>query len=146
MLVKEIMTKEVVTIRPEATLAEVVRLLKQHRINGVPVVTAGGVLVGIITMSDLLRLLRDINFWNKVEQIKPELSIKDAFLKDKEQAIVEKKMTHGVITVTEEETVERVLDLMSTRNIHTIPVMRDDKLVGIVGAMDIVSLNFLPRC
>jgi len=145
MLVKEIMTKEVVTIRPEVTLAEVVRLLKQHRINGVPVVTVGGVLVGIITMSDLLRLLRDINFWDKVEQIKPELSVKDAFLKDKEKAIVEKKMTHGVITVTEDETVERVLDLMSTRNIHTIPVMRDDKLVGIVGAMDIVSLNFLPR-
>jgi CBS domain-containing protein len=145
MQVKEIMTKEVVTIRPEATLAEVVRLLKQHRINGVPVVTAGGVLVGIITMSDLLRLLRDINFWNKVEQARPELSVKDAFLKDKEQAIVEKKMTHGVITVAEDETVERVLDLMSTRNIHTIPVMREDKLVGIVGAMDIVSLNFLPR-
>ncbi|MFH0940897.1 MAG: CBS domain-containing protein [Candidatus Omnitrophota bacterium] len=145
MLVKEIMTKEVVTIRPEATLAEVVKLLKQYRINGVPVVTVGGVLVGIITMSDLLRLLRDINFWNKVEQVKPELSVKDAFLKDKEQAIVEKKMTHGVITVTEDESVERVLDLMSTRNIHTIPVMRDDKLVGIVGAMDIVSLNFLPR-
>ena len=144
MLVKDIMTKEVVTIRPEVTLAEVVRLLKQHRINGVPVVTAGGVLVGIITMSDLLRLLRDINFWNKVEQARPELSVKDAFLKDKEQAIVEKKMTHDVITVAEDETVERVLDLMSTRNIHTIPVMREDKLVGIVGAMDIVSLNFLP--
>ncbi|OIO35491.1 MAG: hypothetical protein AUJ74_05815 [Candidatus Omnitrophica bacterium CG1_02_44_16] len=145
MLVKEIMTKEVVTIRPEATLAEAVRFLKQHRINGIPVVTDGGVLVGIITMSDLLRLLRDINFWNKVEQARPELSIKDAFLKDKEQAIVEKKMTHGVVTVKENEMVERVLDLMSTRNIHTIPVMRDDKLAGIVGAMDIVSLNFLLR-
>jgi len=139
------MTKEVITVKPEDTLAQVVRLLKQYRINGVPVVAQGGVLVGIITMSDLLRLLRDINYWDKVEQVRPGLSIKDAFLKDKEQAIVEKKMTHGVITVTENETVERVTDLMSTRNIHTIPVMRDDKLVGIIGAMDIVSLNFLPR-
>jgi len=145
MLVKDIMTKEVITVKPEDTLAQVVRLLKQYRINGVPVVAQGGVLVGIITMSDLLRLLRDINYWDKVEQVRPGLSIKDAFLKDKEQAIVEKKMTHGVITVTENETVERVTDLMSTRNIHTIPVMRDDKLVGIIGAMDIVSLNFLPR-
>lgn len=143
MLVKEIMTRNVVTVHPEATLKELVKILKEHRINGVPVAIKDGTLVGVITMTDLLRILKDINYWDAIEKLKPGLGIKEAFASEKEKSTVAKKMTKQVNTVTEDDSVDHVLDLMCKHNIHTIPVVKDGKLIGIVGATDVVSACFL---
>lgn len=143
MLVKDIMTKDVVTVRPEAGLNELAQILKEHRINGVPVAKDDGTLVGIITMTDLLKILKDINYWDNIEKIKPGIGVKEAFLKEKEKATVAKKMTTQITTVSQEDTVEHVVDLMCKHNIHTIPVVKDDKLIGVVGATDIVGVSFL---
>ena len=143
MLVKDIMTRNVVTVKPEATLKELAKILKEHRINGAPVVTKGGSVVGIITMTDLLKILRDINYWGNIEKVKPEIGVKEALIKEKEKATVEKKMVKGIYQVSEDDSIEHVLDLMCTHNIHTIPVVEDNKLVGIIGATDIVNANFL---
>ncbi|MCZ7659250.1 MAG: CBS domain-containing protein [Xanthobacteraceae bacterium] len=51
----EIMTANVITIRPEASIAEAAELLLTHRISGAPVVDANGQLVGIVSEGDLLR-------------------------------------------------------------------------------------------
>jgi len=143
MLVKEIMTKEVVTVRPEAPLKELAGIIKKHQINGMPVVSEDGTLVGIITMTDLLKILKDINYWDSIEKIKPGIGVKEAFMREKEKATVAKKMTTHVTTVSENDSIEHVVDLMCKHNIHTIPVVKDGKLVGIVGATDIVSVSFL---
>lgn len=143
MLVKEIMTRNVVTVSPSNTLKELAKVLKEHRINGVPVTTKDGTLVGVVTMTDLLKILRDINYWDHVEKIKPGIGVKDALLKEKDVCTVEKKMTKGVNTVTEEDTVDYALDLMCKHNVHTIPVVKENKLVGVVGATDIVGINFI---
>ena len=142
MKIKEIMTKNVISITPEASLKELATLIKQHRINGVPVVTKEGALVGIVTMTDILKILRDIYYWSELESVKPGLGVKDALLAEKEKATVETKMTTGVRTIKEDDTVEDVLRLMCKQNIHTIPVTRDGKLVGIVGVTDIVYTVF----
>ncbi len=143
MLVKEIMTRNVVTVHPEASLKELARVLKEHRINGVPVVNKDGSLAGVITMTDLLRILKEINYWDSIEKMRPGLGIKEAFSTEKEQATVSKKMTKQVNTVSEDDPVEHVLDLMCKHNIHTIPVVKDNKLIGVIGATDIVNLSFL---
>jgi len=142
MLVKEIMTKEVVTVRPEATLKELSGIIKKHQINGVPVVTEDGTLTGIITMTDLLKILKDINYWDSIEKIKPGIGVKEAFLKEKEKATVSKKMTTHVTTVSQDDTVEHVVDLMCRHNIHTIPVVKENKMIGVVGATDIIGISF----
>ena len=143
MLVKEIMTKDVVTVRPDAPLKELAKILKKHQINGVPVVSADGTLAGIITMTDLLKILKDINYWDSIEKIKPGIGVKEAFMREKEKATVARKMTTQVTTVSEDDSVEHVVDLMCKHNIHTIPVVKDDKLIGVVGATDIISVSFL---
>jgi CBS domain-containing protein len=143
MLVKEIMTSDVVTVKPDTTLKELANILKEHRINGVPVVNKDGILVGIITMTDLLKILKDINYWDYIEKAKPGLGVKEALIREKEGATVSKKMTRQVSTVLENDSVDHVVDLMCKHNIHTIPVVEDSKLIGIVGAMDIVNASFL---
>jgi len=142
MKIKDIMTRNIISITPEASLKELAALIKQHRINGVPVVTKEGALVGIVTMTDILKILRDIYYWAELENVKPGLGVKDALMAEKEKATVETKMTTGVRTVKEDDTVEDILKLMCKHNIHTIPVTKDGKLIGIVGVTDIVYAIF----
>lgn len=54
MTVGDVMTKDVITVAPEAPVKEVGGLLRQHRVSGLPVVDAGGNLVGVVTEADLL--------------------------------------------------------------------------------------------
>ena len=143
MLVKDVMTRNVITVPPGTTLRELAKVLKENRVNGVPVVSKDGTLIGVITMTDLLKMLRDINYWGQVEKVKPGMGVRDALLKEKETATVETKMSKGVNVVTEEDDVEYVLDLMCKNNIHTIPVVKGNKVVGIIGATDIIRINFL---
>lgn len=143
MLVKEIMTSNVITVRPDTTLKELAKILKEHRIKGVPVVTKDGILVGIITITDLLKILKDINYWDYIEKVKPGLGVREAFIREKEEATVGKKMTKQISTVSEDDSVDHVVDLMCKHNIHTIPVVKDNKLIGVIGATDIVNVSFL---
>ncbi len=142
MLVKDIMTRNVITVRPSTTLKELVGVLKEHRINGVPVVGDDGTLEGVITMTDLLKMLKDINYWSDVEKVRPGLGLKEAYTHEKETSTVSKKMTKQVSTVSEDDPVEVVLDLMCRHNVHTIPVVANSKLIGVVGAADIVGVSF----
>src|SRR3954453_16335385 len=54
-VVADVMTKDVVTVRPETTYKRIVELLAEHRISGLPVVDATGVVAGIVSEADLLR-------------------------------------------------------------------------------------------
>lgn len=143
MLVKDIMTKNVITVNNDTTLKELTRIISTYRINGAPVVDRDGILIGVITMTDLLRILRHICFWDEVSGREKQEGnipqIKDALCKEKDRAIVGSKMTTSVYTVKETDTVDYVLQLMCKYDIHTIPVVNDGKLVGIVGATDIVN-------
>lgn len=143
MLVKEIMTKKIITVNPDMTLKKLVKVLTEHRINGVPVVSADGTLAGVITMTDLLKILKDINYWDNIEKVKPGIGLKEAFIQEKECSTVGKKMTEQISTVSENDSIDRVVDLMCKHNIHTIPVVKDNKLIGIIGAADIAKACFL---
>jgi len=143
MLVKDIMTRKVITVHPDMALKELVEILAEHRINGVPVINKDETLAGIITMTDLLKILKDINYWASIEKLKPGIGLKEAFIQEKKEATVGKKMTEQVNTVSENDSIESVLDLMCKHNIHTIPVVKDKKLIGVIGAADVIKASFL---
>lgn len=63
--VAEIMTPDPITVRPDATIGEAARLMLEHKISGLPVVDEGGALVGIITESDIFRLV--VRGWDTEE-------------------------------------------------------------------------------
>jgi CBS domain-containing protein len=109
----------------------------------VPVLDEEGNIFGVITMTDLLKILKDIHFWDNIEKSEPEIRIKEFFLHDKDSATVAMKMTKQVAVVSEEDPIEHVVDLMCRRDIHTIPVVKEDKLIGIIGAADIARATFV---
>jgi CBS domain-containing protein len=57
--VERVMTRNVVTVTPDASLAQTARLMLEHKISGLPVVTADGRVAGVVTESDIFRVLVD---------------------------------------------------------------------------------------
>lgn len=140
MKIKEVMTKNVITIGPKASLKELAGLIKKHRINGVPVVDEAGALVGIVTMTDMLKILHDIYYWDELEKVKPGLGVKDGLEEEKEKATVGEKMSTSLRTLKEDDDIEKALKLMCRYNVHTIPITKDRKLIGVIGATDVVHI------
>src|SRR6266487_5073928 len=114
MIARDIMTSNVYTISPEASVQEVAQLLVQKNISGVPVIDKDGKIIGIVTSADII---------GKV---------------NREGLCVADIMTPELIFVDEETRVGEIAMLLVERNIKRVPVMRNGKLVGIVCRADIV--------
>ena len=139
----DIMTREVVTIRPEASVEELAKLLEEHRISGVPVLDQSGLLVGVVTQSDLVQRSRDL-------ELPPALNILDIhlfletpshFKKRLEKLLggrVKDVMTENPHSVAPDTPVNEIARLMASKGVHTLPVLEAGKLVGIVGKLDLI--------
>jgi len=141
--VKDIMTRDVVTVSPETEILQAVKILLENHINGVPVVDADGNLVGILCQSDLVAQQKKIptpSLFTLLDGFIPLTSLKH--IEKEVQKIAATSVTHAMtpdpVTVQSDATVEEVATLMVNKNFHTIPVMEEGKLVGIVGKEDIL--------
>ena len=142
MKVKELMTTNVFTISPDATLKDAGSLIREKKVNGLPVVNTEGVLVGIITLTDLLKMLDEIYRWRELEKSDTEVSLSQMYEHEKSSSKVKDIMSKDVVTLSEEDTLEDVMRLMFEHRIHTIPVTREGKLIGVIGKHDLISACF----
>ena len=140
----EVMTRQPVTASPDMSLRDVARLLLAHRISAVPVVDAVGKLVGIVSEGDLVRrgeVVRDEkqSWWLEViadgERIAPELL---AYLRSGDRP-VRNLMTPEVVTVEEATPLPEVARLLDQHGIKRVPVLRDERIVGIVSRADLIK-------
>ena len=114
MIARGIMTRNVYTISPEASVQEVAQLLSRKRISGVPVSDKNSKIIGIVTEADII---------GKV---------------DREGLRVADIMSPEIIAVDEETSVGEIAMLLTERKIKRVPVLCNGKLVGIVCRADIV--------
>ncbi len=140
---RDIMTREVVTVTPETSIDDLSKILENRNIGGVPVVAADGRLVGIITQSDLVERVRQL-------ELPPAINILDLHiflqipshqLRKLEKMLgttVADVMTPKPVTVNLDTPVSEIAALMAKQQVHTLPVMEGGKLVGIIGKMDLV--------
>ena len=141
MKAREVMTTPVVTIAPDTTLAEIAALLLEHRISGLPVLDRGHV-VGIVSESDLLAQ-REIGGRSKREPepwwafMFPEIPDPARYVKAHAVRALD-VMTTPVISVAEETPTSKVVALLAKRKIRRVPVLRGERLVGIVTRADLV--------
>jgi acetoin utilization protein AcuB len=123
------MQRDVITIEPSTTHREAMQILQQHNIRRLPVL-AHGKLVGIVSQKDLLSA-----------QPSPAttLSVYEIFaLLDKMP--IKQIMTQPVITIGEETTLEDAANIMLTRKIGCLPVVKGHQLIGIITESDIFRL------
>ncbi len=139
---KDIMTKDVITVKQTATVEDLARLLMEHKISGVPVVDDADKIVGIVTENDLIRK-------NKRFHIPTIIRLFDAYIllgADKAEDEIKKMAatsvgdiyTEKVVSITEETSLEDIATIMAEQHIHLLPVLDGDRVVGIVGKADVV--------
>lgn len=142
--VKDIMTTDVISVTPQTEIVHAAKLLLEKRINGVPVVDEKGTLVGILCESDLIIQQKKFpvpSLFTLLDGFVPLTSMKrlEAEVQKMSAVIVADAMTPNPLTVTPETTVEEVATIMVGRKFHTLPVVDEGRLVGIVGKDDILK-------
>ncbi len=147
--VKDIMRKELITVSPETEIVHATKLLLENRINGVPVTDETGKLVGILCQTDLIAQQKKLaipSFFTFLNGFIALTSMKQ-FEKQVQKiaaTTVAQAMTPSPVTVRPDTSIEEVAALMVDNNFHTIPVVDEGELVGIVGKEDILK-TLIPR-
>ena len=129
MIVKEVMSKNPVTIGPATKLRVLNELMKANDVRHVPVVK-NGKLIGIVTE-------QDIRYAMIPEKI-PGKKVPQGWNLD--HLKVQDIMTDNTITIAQEAQVEEAARIIYGLKIHALPVMKNDKLVGIISVMDILGI------
>lgn len=118
LVVRQIMEDAVVRVSPTSSVMAVAELLSEHHFGSVPVAEPDGTLRGLVTEFDLLKALEQD--------------------KDLRKVLVSEIMTREVVTTTEETSLMNVIHLLQERHLIRVPVVRGNKLVGMVARRDIV--------
>jgi acetoin utilization protein AcuB len=127
MLVKNRMTKNPITVKPDLPIAEALEWMRREKIRHFPVVNKKGKLVGIVARDDLLYAspspVTSLSMWEVTYLMS--------------QVTVEEAMTKDVITVSEEMPLEEAARVMFDNKIGSLPVVRDGTVVGIITESDL---------
>jgi CBS domain-containing protein len=141
---QDIMTKNVITVTPETTVTELALLLASHNIGGAPVMDPAGILLGVVTESDLIDQKKKIHIPTVITILDSVFYLESPDKMEKEikkiaGSTVGDIYTKNARTVDEDTLIDEIATLMAEKNVHTLPVMRGDKLVGVIGKRDIIK-------
>ena len=126
--VSQIMSKELVTLTPDQSLYEAERLFKKHHIRHIPVVE-GDKLIGIVSYSDLLR----ISFADMTDGEEEVTSVVY------DMYTIPQIMAKTPLTVTADTSIKEVAEILAAQSFHSIPVVDNGKLVGLVTTTDLIK-------
>jgi len=130
----QIMTRKVITVGPDTSIAEAAATMLKNHVSGLPVVDAAGKLIGIVSEGDFIRRAeigtqRTRSRWLQF-LVGPGKSATE-FVQQQGRKVAE-VMTPDPYTVSEDTTLPDVVELMEKRHVKRLPVVRGDQIVGIV--------------
>jgi CBS domain-containing membrane protein len=129
--ISAIMTTDVITLNLTDNLETAESLFKKNKIRHIPVVS-GDHIIGILSYTDLLR----ISFADSVNEEEQDVDtvVYNMFT-------IEQVMAKNLVSVTSNSTIKEVAEILSKKEFHALPIVDDNKLVGIVTTTDLI--NFL---
>ena len=127
MLVRERMTRNPVTVKDDTSLYDALKIMRENKVRRLPVLDKGGKLVGIVSEKDLLYAspspATSLSVW-EINYLTSKITVREL-------------MTKKVITVCEECPIEEAARTMVDNKIGGVPVMRGDRLIGIITETDL---------
>jgi CBS domain-containing protein len=140
---RNVMTKDVISVKPGASITEVAKLLAAHRVSAVPVVNTDGAPIGMVSEGDLMARDgedRDArrDWWLTLLAEGEELHSDFLATLTKAGRTVADVMTSPVVTVTEDAEINEIAKLLVTHRIKRVPVITKGRVAGIVSRADLV--------
>jgi CBS domain-containing protein len=140
MLASDIMTRRVITTTAHATIEDAALSMLQHRVSGLPVITAEGTIVGVVSEGDLLRRAeigtqRRRSHW--LEFIIGPGRLAGEYVRSHTHCVGD-IMTREVISIAPETALEDAVALMERHRVKRLPVLENGRLVGIVSRADLL--------
>lgn len=149
MKVRDVMSKDLITLAPTATLREAAITLADESVGGCPVVDDQRRMIGMLSEVDILEALKtqykelrmlmppEITFGISFVEIIKEREALAAF-KEVETTLVRDIMTKDVYSVAPEDNVEKAIHVMVQHKVHRVPVVEGGRLVGILTRGDVL--------
>lgn len=156
MRVRDVMSRDLVTLKPTATVREAAITLAEESVGGCPVVDDSGRVIGMLTEVNILEALKtqskelrmlmppEITFGISFVEVIQEREALSAF-KELEGNLVRDVMMKEVHAVAPDDPVEAAIRAMVEHRIHRVPVIEGDRLVGILTRRDILRGFFRQR-
>src|SRR5215471_9528896 len=137
----DVMVRNVVTIGPDASVAEAAKLIADNDVSALPVVDDVGHLVGIISEADLMRreeIGTSIHHPWWIEAVSPAATLAAEFTKSHAKRVAE-VMSEKVITATEETSLAEIAAILEGNRIKRLPIVRGREVVGIVSRANLIQ-------
>src|SRR5450631_1355785 len=140
MKASDVMTRTVITVDEQATIAEALQLMLGKAISGLPVVNCNNQLVGIITEGDLLRRAelateRHISWWKNL-LFGPWYSAEE-YVRTHARSVAS-VMTRETLCIAEDTPLSMIVRMMEQGHVKRLPVLKDGKVIGIVSRRDVL--------
>lgn len=143
---KDLMSAHVIAVTLDTEIRELAQVLSANRISGVPVLDGAGLVIGVVTESDLI-------FQNKKVHIPTAFALLDSFIFLEDPEKMERELmkmagtkvadiyTAHPITVQDDAPVEEIATLMAEKKVHTLPVLdKNGQLIGVIGKADLIRM------
>lgn len=127
--ISTLMTESVVTTTENSNIYDVINLIQKNHIRHVPVINEEQKVVGIISSTDLNRLTFGNLFEGQDTSDEPILNM----------LTISQVMTSHPKTVNASDTIKEVAEVFSTADYHSMPVIENDKIVGIITTTDLIK-------
>ena len=140
---KDIMTSEVITVKMETTVNELAEILWKNRISGAPVLDDDGKVVSVVTENDLIDQSKKFHIPTMISLLDSVIFLESSKKTEKEIKkmagnTVQDICSKELVTVDEETGLDEIATIMANKKVHTLPVILDDNLVGVIGKSDII--------
>lgn len=150
MKVEDVMTKNVKKLKQEDTIKKALEMFEKYKVGGFPVVDKKDNVVGMVSESDVLKI---IDVYSKVVDSKSNLlplifgiikktkhfeDVKKGFQKMDDLQVLE-IMKGDVVTIEKDKDIYTAARLMNKKDVHRLPIVEGNKLVGIISKADIVE-------
>lgn len=134
------MTRKVIAVSPETSIVDAADTMLRNHVSGLPVVDAAGRLAGIVSEGDFIRRA-EIGTQHKqgrwLELLMTKGQSAAEYVRERGRKVSE-IMTSNPVTIAEDTPIEELVRTIERRNVKHLPVMRGDRLVGIVTRSDLV--------
>ena len=155
MLVKEVMSKKFITVKPSLNLIELIKLFRTYHFHRLPVTDEENHILGTVSIESVMgifkphskRLTRMLRASPSLKVEEEEMDILDAEITPEwvKMTSVSDLMESNVISIEEDKTISEARSLMKLHNKQGLPVVKEGTLVGIITLFDIIYVLFKER-